>query len=126
MTSRIDDERYDDDGRELTQVARRLENIERLVETVEHVADKGVESWNEYLKQKSSGEEHARKLEDLQHRRVCWVLSYACALVFGLAGFSLWKDQYELVRLILSSSLAVAAGAGLTAVLRGSRKPPSK
>jgi hypothetical protein len=38
---------------------------------------------------------------------------YLATLIFGLAGFALFKDQFELVRLILASGLAVGAGAGL-------------
>jgi len=80
----------------------------------------GGDYWSESQKRRAEGEEHSRELEDSQHLRACWVLVYACALVFGLAALSLWKDQYELVRLILSSSLALAAGAGLTTLFRQS------
>jgi len=107
---------------EQLQVDRRLQNIEQLIATVGQVADKGVESWSESQRRKIQGEEHARTLEDVQHRRVCWVLAYLCALVFALAALSLWESQYELVRLILSSSLAVAAGAGLTSLFKGKRQ----
>jgi hypothetical protein len=110
-----------DDTAESLQVSRRLQNIEQLIETIRQVADKGVESWSQSQIRKAEGEEHARNLEDAQHRRACWVLAYLSALVCGLAAFSLWKDQYELVRLILSSSLAVAAGAGLTSIFRAKK-----
>ena len=114
--------RNGEDTPEPLEVSRRLQNIERLIETVGQVADKGVESWAQSQIRKAEGEEHARNLEDTQHRRVCSVLVYSSTLVFGLAAFSLWKDQYELVRLILSSSLAVAAGAGLSSLFK-TKKP---
>jgi hypothetical protein len=125
MSEQVDKDQNGEDAGEHLQVARRLQNIEQLIETIGQVADKGVESWSQSQKRKAEGEEHARNVEDMQHRRACWILAYACALVFGLAAFSLWKDQYELVRLILSSSLAVAAGAGLTSVFRA-KKPSGK
>lgn len=118
MSDRSDQDQAGEDSGTYLQVAKRLQNIEQLIETVRQVADKGVEAWSQSLKLKAESEEHARTVEDGQHRRVCWLLAYACALVVGLASFSLLKGQYELVRLILSSSLALAAGAGLNSLFR--------
>jgi hypothetical protein len=112
---------------EYRQVARRIANIEKFVETIEHVADKGVETWSQHLANKLAGDDQARKLEDKQHLRTCWVLVYACTLLFGLSAICLFKGQSELVKLIFDSSLAVAAGAGLTSILRTNpKKPKSK
>lgn len=110
---------------EYRQVARRIANIEKFVETIEHVADKGVETWSQHLANKMAGDDQARRLEDKQHQRTCWVLVYACTLLFGLSAMCLLKGQSELVKLIFDSSLAVAAGAGLTSVLRTTPRKPS-
>lgn len=112
---------------EYRQVARRIANIEKFVETIEHVADKGVETWSQHLANKLAGDDQARRLEDKQHLRTCWVLVYACTLLFGLSAMCLLKGQSELVKLIFDSSLAVAAGASLTSILRTDpKKPKSK
>ena len=107
---------------EYRQVAQRIANVERFIETFEQVADKGLEAWNGYLEKKMTGDEQARQLEDKQHLRTCWVVIYACTLIFGLSAICLIRGQSELVKLIFDSSLAVAAGAGLTLVLRSTTK----
>ena len=111
---------------EYSQVTQRIANVERFIETLEEVADKGLEAWNQYLAKKMTGDEQARALGDKQHLRTCWVVTYACTLIFGLSAICLFRGQSELVKLIFDSSLAVAAGAGLTSVLRATPTKPKQ
>ena len=108
----------------LREIDVRLNNLEKLYDTVMHVSDGAVGSFNEYLRQKTESESRSHQLEDTQHKRSSWILGYAITILFALCLVAFVKEQYELVKLILTSGFAVAAGAGLTASLRNSKGKP--
>lgn len=103
------------------EIDLRLNNLEKLYDMVKDVSETAAESLDKYLEQKAGSEERAHKLEDRQHRRASWVVGYVITIIFALSVVSLLKEQFDLVKLILTSSFAVAAGAGLTTVLRRSK-----
>ena len=106
---------------ELREMDVRLRNLEKLYDVVKHVSDSAVESFNEYLEQKTESEMRASQLEDKQHRRASVILGYTITAVFALCIVAVLKEQFELVKLVLTSSFAVAAGAGLSTVIRNSK-----
>jgi hypothetical protein len=97
-------------------IDRRLRSIEQLVDVVKHISDKGESIANEYLEQQSTDKDKARAAQDKQNRRAFITITYAVSLLFGLCFAALYKNQFELVKLILTSGLAVAAGAGIAAL----------
>lgn len=110
---------------EIVEIDQRLRNVEQIVDVVKHVSDKAVDSWAKYLEQKTQQAEKESTLADFQHKRSTGVLVYVVSLVFMLCVIALFKEQYELVKLIIGSSLAVGAGAGLHTLFKGkqSEKP---
>src|SRR5262245_37865114 len=107
---------------ELREVGVRLNNLERLYDTIAHVADVAQETIAEYFKEKTATEKEARRIEDSAHKRVTLALGYVVTLVFLLSLIALLKNQYELVKLILGSSILLTAGAGLNALIRNKGK----
>jgi hypothetical protein len=76
----------------------------------------------EYFKEKTATDKEARRIEDSAHKRVTLVLGYVVTLVFLLSLIALLKNQYELVKIILGSSILLTAGAGLSALIRSKGK----
>jgi hypothetical protein len=107
---------------ELREVGVRLNNLEKLYDTIVHVADAAQETIAEYFKEKTATEKETRRIEDSAHKRVTLVLGYVVTLVFMLSLIALLKNQFELVKLILGSSILLTAGAGLNALIRNKGK----
>lgn len=107
---------------EMREVGARLNHLERIHDTVIHIADAALERFSEWAEQDASLRKEAQQNEDKAHKRVSTVLAYVVTLVFILSLSALLKSQYELVKLILTSSIAVAAGAGVTALIRSKSK----
>ena len=103
---------------EIVEIDQRLRNVEQIVDVIKHVSDKAVDSWGKYLEQKTQQAEKESAFADSQHKRSAGVLVYVVSLVFVLCIVSLLKEQYELVKLIIGSSLAVGAGAGLQSIFK--------
>jgi len=111
----------------------RLKQIEKIAETVESITKGGLEAATKYLESKAETErqaaekanaQHQREIElsDRQHKRSVIVLSLIVLSVFTLVTICMFMGQFELVKIILGSSLAVAGGAGMTNLFRGGRK----
>jgi hypothetical protein len=103
---------------ELVSFDQRLTNIEKITSTIDHVADKALESWSHYLAQKNESEKREIETHNIQHKRASQILLISIVLVFSLLMVSIFKEQYDLVKMILGSSLALAAGAGLSTVFK--------
>lgn len=110
---------------EMVEIDQRLKSVEQIVEVVKHVSDKAVDSWSKYLEQKSQQAEKELALTDAQHKRSSGVMVYVISVIFILCVISLLKEQYDLVKLIIGSSLAVGAGAGLNTLFKGKRSEKS-
>lgn len=106
---------------EIVEIDQRLRNVEQIVDVVKHVSDKAVDSWSKYLEQKSQQADKELALADAQHKRSSVVMAYVISVVFILCVIALFKDQYELVKIIIGSSLAVGAGAGIRTLFRGKK-----
>jgi hypothetical protein len=92
-------------------------NIAHISSTIENVANNAFKSWSEHLEFKAKHAEQELKVSDRQHKRTTILLFITIAFVFSLLVMAMYKEQYELVKIILGSALAVAAGAGLTSLL---------
>lgn len=118
---------------QIERLDNRLKQIEKIAETIESVAEKGLEAATKYFESKAERErqdaesadaQHKREIElqDNKHKRSIVVLSIIVTWIFILVFAALYVGQYELVKIILGSSLAVAGGAGLTNLFKGSGK----
>jgi len=92
-------------------------NIAHISSTIENVANNAFKSWSEHLEFKAKHADQELKISDRQHKRTSILLFITIAFVFSLLAMAMHKEQYELVKIILGSTLAVAAGAGLTSLL---------
>lgn len=110
---------------EIERINEKVKNIEQIASTIETLAEHGLESWDKYLTQKDEGEKreadisltkHQRELEleNLVHKRSMIILGGCLISVVLLILVAMLKDQNELVKIILGSTLAVAGGAGIT------------
>lgn len=116
---------------QIERMDNRLKQIEKIAETVESITEKGLEAATKYLENKAETDrcaaetknaQHQREIElqDKQHKRSTIVLSLIVSIVFVLIIVSMYMQQFELVKIILNSSLAVAGGAGLSSIFRRS------
>ncbi|ODB82374.1 hypothetical protein A3194_19150 [Candidatus Thiodiazotropha endoloripes] len=114
---------------EIERINEKVQSIERIASTVESLADSGLKSWDKYLQQKDEREKresivkqqiHEKEIEseDKKHKRSIYLLSGLLAVVFILLITALIVEQYDLVKVILNSTLAVAGGAGITAMFK--------
>lgn len=103
---------------ELVSFDHRLQNIEKITNTIDNVAGKALESWTHYLEQKNESEKREIETHNMQHKRASRILLTSIVLVFILLMVSIFKEQYDLVKIILGSSLALAAGAGLSTAFK--------
>lgn len=106
----------------IEQLNARMKNIEQVAQTVEAIAEKGFASIDTYFKNKAEQEKLDLELEDKQHKRAIIVLSTVIAVVFVLLMTAMVLKQYDLVKIILGSTLAVGGGAGIAGLFK--RKSP--
>ena len=113
---------------EIELINNRVENIEQIASTIEELAEKGFEAFNKHLehkeeiKQKELINENLRherevELESKIHKRSIMILSFAVFCIVTLVFTALLLGEKEVVKIILTSSLAVGAGFGLKASL---------
>jgi len=114
---------------ELEKINSRVNNIEKIASTVEKLAEHGFESWSKYLSQKDEQEkrnaelkqiQHQRELEleDKIHKRSIIILGVFVSSIFLLILVAMLKEQTELVKIILTSSFALAGGAGVVSLFK--------
>jgi amino acid permease len=107
---------------DLVEMDQRLKSVEQIVDVVKHVSDQVVDSWGSYLEQKTRQAKVESELSDNQHKRASRALVYVVTLVFVLCIASIFKEEYELAKLIIGSAIAVGAGSGLTTLMRGKKR----
>ena len=98
----------------LEQLNMRMKHIEQIAQTVEMVAEKGFETAEKYFYNKAEQEKLSSELGDKQHKRSVYVLLAVIFLVFVLVMTAMIFKQFDLVKIILASTLAVGGGAGIT------------
>ncbi len=108
---------------EVKQFDERIRNVERVVDMIKGISDKAFELGTDYLIKKTEYEQRQQELDDTQHKRSVSLIVFAITVVFVLCMTALLENQVDLVRLFINSSLAAAAGMGVTSLLRvGGRK----
>ena len=118
---------------QIEKLDNRLKQIEKIAETVESITEKGLAAATKYLESKAETErqeavaanaQHQREIElqDKQHKRSVLVLSLTVLVVFTLVVIAMFMGQFDLVKIILGSSVAVAGGAGIANLFRGRSK----
>jgi tetrahydromethanopterin S-methyltransferase subunit B len=103
------------------QIERRISNLEKIADTVKEITEPAIASLSAYLDKKSNLQRRQQELDDKQHKRSVWILSFIVAVVF-ICMTALLLNQFELVKFFIQSSLAVAAGTGIAALLKGRSK----
>ena len=98
----------------IEQLNVRMKHIEQIAQTVEMVAEKGFDTAEKYFDNKSNQEKLDSELNDKQHKRSIFALLMVIALVFILVITAMLLKQFDLVKIILASTLAVGGGAGIT------------
>ena len=105
----------------------RLKQIEVVTEAIEKITQQGIEVFSKYLENKTEGEKksieianekHKREVElqDKQHKRAVLATLLAAGSIFILVVFAMIKNEIDLAKNILGSSLAIAAGAGIKGI----------
>lgn len=118
---------------QIERLDSRLRQIEKIAETVESIAENGFAAATKYLESKAESErkeaetadaQHQREIEfqDKLHKRSVVALSLIVLAVFTLVVIAMFMGQFELVKIILGSSLAVAGGAGIAGLFKGRSK----
>lgn len=102
----------------IEQLNVRMKHIEQIAQTVEMVAEKGFSTAETYFANKSEQERLELELTDKQHKRSIFILSGVIVLVFIMIMTAMLLKQFELVKIILASSLAVGGGAGFTTLFK--------
>ncbi|MDE3058492.1 MAG: hypothetical protein KGJ59_11105 [Bacteroidota bacterium] len=111
---------------EVGQLDKRVTNVEKVTQTVSDLLATTINSVNEYFKKKNELEREQLEFEHIQHKRVVYLLSLAMTVVFILTLVAMLESQTELVKLFITSSLAVAAGSGLVSFLRAGHRNKDK
>jgi len=102
----------------IEQLNARMKHIEQIAKTVEMVAENGFSVADKYFDNKAKQEQLDLELEDKQHKRMILVLSGLLCMVFVLIMTAMLLKQFELVKIILGSTLAVGGGAGITSLFK--------
>lgn len=114
---------------QIERLDSRLKQIEKIAETVESITGKGLIAATKYFEKKAEQDrieaeaadaQHLREIElqDKLHKRSVSMLSLIILVVFVLVITAMVMGQFELVKIILGSSLAVAGGAGMAGLFR--------
>lgn len=110
----------------------RLRHIEKIAGTVEAIAEKGFEAAAQYFKAKEDRERAEAQAENERHereisfqsasqKRSVITLIIIISMVFSLVLVSLYLNQIDMAKTILTSSLAVAGGAGAANLFKGGK-----
>lgn len=117
---------------EIERINNRVANIERIAATVEDLAGKGVEAFCQHLEhkeeiqrkeleQENAKHEREVELENTMHKRSIQIVGTVVLCIVLLIFTAMILGQNDLVKTILTSSLAIGAGVGLKAAFS---KPP--
>lgn len=106
---------------EVVEINKRVQNVEKLMETVKEIGNQAIELGKDYIKETHESNRVQMKHEDAQHQRAVRVLVFFVAVLFTFSTIALLSNKIDIVKIVLQSSLGVAAGTGI-AGLYGSRK----
>lgn len=106
----------------IVDIDRRLEQIEKMVDVAQEVAGQAIKSWENNQKRKANNQQKELLIKNDQHKRITWILTSILTAIFILCLISMFMKQYDLTKLILNSSLAIAAGAGLSTFVQNKNK----
>ncbi|NMR28082.1 hypothetical protein HH219_21635 [Pseudoalteromonas sp. NEC-BIFX-2020_015] len=113
---------------EIDRINTRVENIERIAATIEDLAEKGVEAFVKHMDHKEETQQkeleldnakHQRELEleNTIHKRSVIIVGATVVGVVALVFTAMILGEKELVKTILTSSLAIGAGIGIKSAL---------
>lgn len=102
----------------VVELEAKSNNVDKLAEALTVLTKEGLSTWNNHIEKKAEASKIAAANEESQHKRSVMVLVYVLTLFFGLLLTTIIKEQYELSKFLLTSGLAVSAGAGLTGLFR--------
>lgn len=102
----------------IEQLNARMKHIEQIAKTVEMVAQNGFSVAEKYIDNKAAQDKLDIELEDKQHKRMIWVLAGVLGIVFILIMTAMLLKQFDLVKIILGSTLAVGGGAGIASLFK--------
>jgi hypothetical protein len=102
----------------IAQLNARMQQIEQIAKTVEMVAEKGFLVAETYIEEKSKQDRFDLEFADKQHKRMILVLFGLFGMVFILIITAMFLKQFDLVKIILGSTLAVSGGAGITSLFK--------
>lgn len=117
---------------ELNRINDRVANIEQIATTIENLAEKGFEAFVKHMDHKEETQQkeleldnakHQREieLEDTLHKRSVVIIGVTVMGIIGLVLTAMLIGEKELVKTILTSSFAVAAGFGIKSALKKSK-----
>lgn len=117
---------------QIERIDSRLRQIEKIAETVEVITEKGFDAASKYFESKADREKQEAEMKDAQHqrevdlqdklhKRSIVVLFGVVSLVFILLIYAMVLKEFDLVKIILGSSLAVAGGAGIANLFKGKK-----
>ena len=117
---------------EIERINDRVANIERIATTIEDLAEKGVEAFVKHMNHKEETQQkeleldnakHQREieLENTIHKRSVAIIGATVVGVVALVFTAMLLGEKELVKTILTSSLAVGAGFGIKSALNKSK-----
>ncbi len=111
---------------EVERFDQRIKNVEKIVEMIRGISDKAFELGTDYLVKKTESEQRQQELDDNQHKRSIYLLTFAISVIFVLCLAALFQNQFELVKFFINSGLAIAAGTGIASLLRARPKQKKK
>lgn len=111
---------------EVEQIDKRLTNLEKVISTVKDISDAAFGVLDEYLKKKTESEQRQLEIENIQHKRAVYLLAFAIIVLFILCITALLQNQIDLVKFFINSGLAIAAGTGLSSLMKSDGKKKNK
>lgn len=111
---------------EVEQIDKRVTNLEKVISTVKDISDAAFGVIDEYLKKKTESEQRQLEIENVQHKRAVYLLTFAIVVLFILCITALLQNQIDLVKFFINSGLAIAAGTGLSSLMKFDGKKKNK
>jgi hypothetical protein len=111
---------------EVAEFDKRIRNVEKIVELVEGLSERAFEFGTDYLVKKVETEMRHLELDDIQHKRAVRVLIFLVSVLFVFCTIALFQREIDLIKLVLQSSLAIAAGVGLSNLWKGTQRKKPK
>lgn len=106
---------------EIERINSRVANIELIVSSIEGLAEKGLEAFTKHLDHKEEIQQKEIELQNTIHKRSVVIVGATVVGVVALVFTAMLLGEKELVKTILTSSLAVGAGFGVKSALNKSK-----